>query len=133
MRWVIIYSFFSIIISSCTAEVAREAGKAIKSIDATFQSNKKEKEKIVKQKKLTKIELVGKNEKELVKLLGTPSLTRKDGSIFSMRFNRDDCIAYTFFNSKKNIPEVEYFELRSKEGELLTNKSEINSCLKTVS
>ena len=35
--------------------------------------------------------------------------------------------------ASKEHPEVEYFELRSKEGELLTNKSEINSCLKSVS
>ena len=33
----------------------------------------------------------------------------------------------------KNIPKVEYYELRNKDGELLENRSEINKCLKTVS
>ena len=133
MRLLILYIFFSILLNGCTAEVAREAGKVIRSIDTTIKSNKKENEKIIKQKKLTKIKIVGKNEKELINLLGEPSLIRKDGNIYSMRFNRNDCITYTYFNPKKNIPKVEYFELRNKDGELLENKSEINRCLKTVS
>ena len=43
MRYIIVCSFFLAIISGCTLEVAREAGKAIKSIDTTFSSGKTEK------------------------------------------------------------------------------------------
>ena len=42
MRYIIVCSIFLAIISGCTLEVAREAGKAIKSIDTTISSAIKE-------------------------------------------------------------------------------------------
>ena len=44
MRYIIIYSLFLIFVYSCTTvKVAREAGKAIKSIDNTITLSEKEK------------------------------------------------------------------------------------------
>ena len=59
MRYIIIYSLFLIFVYSCTTvKVAREAGKAIKSIDNTITLSEKEKniekkeeKKIIEEKK----------------------------------------------------------------------------------
>ena len=131
MRYIIIYSIISIIVISCTAEIAREAGKAVKVIDATLQTNKikdSEKKKIKEQKKKAKIIIIGKNQKQLVTIFGNPSLIRKDGKILSMRFNRNNCITYIFFDNETNPPKAEYFEFRNSQGVLLRSKSEINKC-----
>ena len=61
-------------------------------------------------------------------MLGEPSLIREDGKTISMRFDQKDCITYAYFN-KVSSNKVEYFELRTKNGELLTRKKDINRCL----
>ena len=136
MRYVIYCTVFLIILNNCTTiDVARETGKVIKSIDKTFQiSNikKNEEKKLAAQKKLTKINILGKNENQLISLLGKPDLIRIDRNTYSMRFDKKECITYAFFNKQANIPKVEYFELRNKKGELIRNKKDINNCfLKT--
>ena len=61
MRYVLIYILFSSILSGCGVQVAKEAGKAIQSINTSLQTSgllKKEEETITKQKKLVKIEML---------------------------------------------------------------------------
>ena len=137
MRYVIVCSFFLAIISGCTLEVAREAGKAIKSIDTTFSSGKTEKankkqseiKKTSKKKNKSEIKLVGKDEKKLFAILGRPNLIRKDGNTISMRFDEENCLAYTYFDNNSDIKKVEYFEIRTKEGILIKNESDVSQCL----
>ena len=136
MRYVLIYILFSSILSGCGVQVAKEAGKAIQSIDTSLKKiniiKKKEDKKIVIQKKHTKIEIVGKSEEQLITLLGAPNFIRNDGTALLMRFDQEQCIAYTFFNNQKKNTRVEYFELRNKKGNILKNKSDINNCLNSI-
>ena len=141
MRYVIIYSFFFIFINSCTVEVAREAAKAIKSIDATIKPeediNEKslynEESKVIEiQKKLISTNLIGKDQSQIISMLGEPSLIRRDGKTFLMRFNDQKCIAYTYFKNKDNFSQVSYFELRYTNGNLLKTKSEIDKCFDKI-
>ena len=131
MRYVIVCSIFFTIISGCTLEVAREAGKAIKSIDTTIQThkNKKETKKITKQKKVKKITLLGEKQEQLFSIFGKPNLIRKDGKTVLIRFDQESCITYTYFNKEDKAKKVEYFEIRNKNGDLLTEKSDISKCL----
>ena len=137
MRYIIVCSIFLAIISGCTLEVAREAGKAIKSIDTTISSAKvkkanekqNERKKTSKKSNKSEIKLIGKNEEKLFAMLGRPQLIRKDGNIISMRFDEENCLAYTFFDKNSDIKKVEYFEIRTKEGLLLKNDSDVSRCL----
>ncbi len=136
MRYTLLYSFFLVFIFGCTVEIAREAGKAIKSIDTTIQGKRdinieknNENKKKIKQKKLVQVNLIGKERKNLFSMLGKPSLIRENGKTISMRFDQKDCITYAYFNKVSNTNKVEYFELRTKNGELLTRKKDINRCL----
>ena len=137
MRYIIVYSFFLVIISGCTLEVAREAGKAIKSIDTTISSakvkktNEKQNERKKTSKKInkSKIKLVGKEQEKLFSMLGKPELIRENGNIILMRFDEENCRAYTYFNKNSDTKKVEYFEVRTKEGVLLKKESDISQCL----
>ena len=134
MRYVLIYILFSSILSGCGVQVAKEAGKAIQSINTSLQTSgllKKEEETITKQKKLVKIELVNKDKNQIESLLGSANLIREDGSVLLMRFDRTECIIYTFLDNQNN--KVKYFELRSKDGDLLKSKNDIDSCFKATS
>ena len=75
------------------------------------------------------VNLIGKEKKNLFSMLGKPSLIRENGKTISMRFDQKDCITYAYFNKVSNTNKVEYFELRTKNGELLTRKKDINRCL----
>ena len=137
MRYIIVCSFFLVAISGCTLEVAREAGKAIKSIDTTINSGKmkktsekqNERKKTSKKKSESEIKLVGKDEEKLFSMLGKPELIRENGNIISMRFDEENCLAYTYFDKNSDIKKVEYFEIRTKEGVLLKNESDVSRCL----
>ena len=134
MRYVLIYILFSSILSGCGVQVAKEAGKAIQSINTSLQTSgllKKEEETITEQKKLVKIELVNKDKNQIESLLGSANLIREDGSVLLMRFDRTECIIYTFLDNQNN--KVKYFELRSKDGDLLKSKNDIDSCFKATS
>ena len=141
MRYVIIYSFFFIFINSCTVEVAREAAKAIKSIDATIKPEEdirkkslynEESKDIEIQKKLIFKNLIGKNQSQIISMLGKPNLIRQDGKTFLMRFNSQKCIAYTYFKNKDDFSHVSYFELRDINGKLLRSKTEIDNCFDKI-
>jgi len=135
MRLILIYSIFSLIFSGCTVEVARETGKAIKSIENTLklkEVKEEENKKVNIQKRVSTVNLIGKNQEQIVSLLGQPDLVRKDGLVYLMRFDRKECITFAFFNQKGSKVKVEYFELRNKNGDLLMNKSNIKKCFKDI-
>ena len=46
-----------------------------------------------------------------------------------MRFDEENCLAYTYFDNNSDIKKVEYFEIRTKEGILLKNESDVSQCL----
>ena len=147
--WLIWHFFFLAFIYSCTTvEVAREAGKVIKSIDNTIttsqsnKSDKKEKEikqqnkkeekenRIKQQKELSKLYIIGKDQNQLFSILGRPDLIRESGNIISIRFDNEECIAYAYISKDDKKKIVKYFEIRSKNGRLISKKSDINYCLK---
>jgi len=137
MRYIIVCSFFLAIISGCTLEVVREAGKAIKSIDTTINSGKvkktdkkqNERKKTSKKMNVSAINLIGKEQEQLFSMLGEPKLIREDGNVISMRFDQENCFAYTYFSKNSDIKKVEYFEVRTKKGDLLEKESDIYGCL----
>ena len=135
MRLILIYSIFSLIFSGCTVEVARETEKTIKSIENTLklkEVKEEENKKVNIQKRVSTVNLIGKNQEQIVSLLGQPDLVRKDGLVYLMRFDRKECITFAFFNQKGSKAKVEYFELRNKNGDLLMNKSNIKKCFKDI-
>ena len=139
MRYIIVYSFFLVIISGCTLEVAREAGKAIKSIDATIQSNESatldtnKNKKIKKKYDLSTVNLIGKRQEQVFSIFGRPNLIRQNGNTILIRFDKENCIAYTYFNKENIEKRVKYFELRNKKGDLLRNEADIINCLNNFS
>ena len=147
MRYLIIYSFFLLIIYGCnTVQVAREAGKAIKSIDTTFQAKKdgeitknddeitkknESKKRVKQQKELLSFNFINKNQEDLFSILGQPSLIRKSGNTITIRFDQSECFAYAYINKNDRQKKIRYFEIRDKKGEIILNKLNINSCLKS--
>ena len=138
MKFIFSCSIISVFLISCSSvEVARQTGKAIKSIEQTFLENKqeikKEAKKIDKQKKYSSIQLIGKNKDQIILLLWAPSFIRENGEVYMIRFDKKDCRTYTFLNKEKTPPIVEYFELRNINGDLLTRKNRIQDCLSEIS
>ena len=93
---------------------------------------KKELEKniIENQQKVTDINFLGKSENIIFKLLGEAQLSRIDGSVYTLRYDGDNCRLFLFFNQETNIKRVEYFELRNNKAELLNSKDSLESCYK---
>ena len=93
---------------------------------------KKELEKniIENQQKLTDINLIGKTENNILNLLGKAQLSRIDGSVYTLRYDSDNCRLFLFFNEKIKSKSVEYFEIRNKKAELLNSKNKLENCYK---
>ena len=93
---------------------------------------KKELEKniIENQQKVTDINFIGKSENIIFELLGEAQLSRIDGSVYTLRYDGDNCRLFLFFNQETNIKRVEYFELRNNKAELLNSKDSLESCYK---
>ena len=93
---------------------------------------KKELEKniIENQQKLADINFIGKSENIIFELLGEAQLSRIDGSVYSLRYDSNNCRLFLFFNQKTNIKRVEYFELRNNKAELLNSKVSLEGCYK---
>ena len=93
---------------------------------------KKELEKniIENQQKVADINFIGKSENIIFELLGEPQLSRIDGSVYTLRYDGDNCRLFLFFNQEANIKRVEYFELRNNKAELLNSKDSLESCYK---
>ena len=93
---------------------------------------KKELEKniIENQQKVADINFIGKSENIIFELLGEAQLSRIDGSVYTLRYDGDNCRLFLFFNQEANIKRVEYFELRNNKAELLNSKDSLESCYK---
>ena len=93
---------------------------------------KKELEKniIENQQKLADINFIGNSENIIFELLGEAQLSRIDGSVYTLRYDSNNCRLFLFFNQKTNIKRVEYFELRNNKAELLNSKDSLQSCYK---
>ena len=93
---------------------------------------KKELEKniIENQQKLADINFIGKSENIIFELLGEAQLSRIDGSVYTLRYDSNNCRLFLFFNQETNIKRVEYFELRNNKAELLNSKDSLQSCYK---
>ena len=91
---------------------------------------KKEKKLVKDQKKIIKINFIGKTINEIKSNLGEPKLIRLDGNTKTARFDKLSCRLFLFFNSNKNIPLVQHYEIRDIKGNLINNKKRIEDCYK---
>ena len=89
-------------------------------------------EVVMKQKKISAINLLNKTMKELNQQIGQPRLIREDGNTTIIRFDSRNCRLFLFMNSALKIPSVEYYELRNNEGELINHQKDIESCFKEM-
>ena len=90
----------------------------------------RQKKVIKKQKEVIKINFVGKTINEIYMRLGDPNLFRLDGNTQTMRFDIDTCRLFLFFNSTIPMPQVNYFEMRDEQGNLIKEKVNIENCYK---
>ena len=90
----------------------------------------RQKKVIKKQKEVIKINFIGKTINEIYMRLGDPNLFRLDGNTQTMRFDRDRCRLFLFFNSTIPTPQVNYFEMRDEKGNLIKEKVNIENCYK---
>ena len=102
-------------------------------IEIIEEKQELEKNIIENQQKLADINFVGKSENIIFELLGKAQLSRIDGSVYTLRYDGDNCRLFLFFNQKTNIKRVEYFELRNNKAELLNSKDSLESCYKEFS
>ncbi len=99
-------------------------------IEIIEEKQELEKNIIENQQKLADINFIGKNENIIFELLGEAQLLRIDGSVYTLRYDSNNCRLFLFFNQKTNIKRVEYFELRNSKAELLNSKDSLESCYK---
>ena len=93
---------------------------------------KKELEKniIENQQKVADINFIGKSKNTIFELLGEAQLSRIDGSVYTLRYDGNNCRLFLFFSQETNIKRVEYFELRNNKAELLNSKDSLQGCYK---
>jgi len=91
---------------------------------------KKEKKLVKEQKKIIKINFIGKTLNKIKSSLGEPQLIRLDGNTKTVRFDKNSCRLFLFFNSSKTTPLVEHFEIRNIKGDLINSKEKIQVCYK---
>ena len=103
--------------------------KEIKKEIENIQEKKEEEKNIVEsQQKLAEINFIGKKEDKILNLLGQPQLSRVDGSVYTLRYDSDNCKLFLFFNKSSTIKRVEYFELRDGKAGLLNSKQSLEQC-----
>ena len=103
----------------------KEIEKEIENI----QEEKEEEKNIVEsQQKLAEINFIGKTEDKISNLLGQPQLSRVDGSVYTLRYDSDNCRLFLFFNQSPTNKRVEYFELRDDKAGLLNSKQSLEHC-----
>ena len=94
-----------------------------------IQEKKEENKNIVEsQQKLAEINFIGKTEDKISNLLGQPQLSRVDGSVYTLRYDSDNCRLFLFFNQSPTNKRVEYFELRDDKAGLLNSKQSLEHC-----
>jgi len=95
----------------------------------SIQEEKEEEKNIVKsQQKLAEINFIGKTEDKILNILGQPQLSRVDGSVYTLRYDSDNCRLFLFFNQSSTNKRVEYFELRNNKAGLLNSKQSLEQC-----
>jgi hypothetical protein len=99
-----------------------------KEIENIKEKQEEGKSIVESQQKLAEINFIGKKETNILNLLGTPQLKRVDGSVYTLRFDSDNCRLFLFFNQKEKIKRVEYFELRNVKAGLLNSKKSLEKC-----
>ena len=99
-------------------------------IEIIEEKQELEKNIIENQQKVADINFIGKSENIIFELLGEAQLSRIDGSVYTLRYDGDNCRLFLFFNQETNIKRVEYFELRNNKAELLNSKDSLKSCYK---
>ena len=104
----------------------------MKEIEIIIDEKKEQEQVVAQQKKITKIELLGKNLNQLQKEFGQPSLIRADGAIKTVRFDTPSCRFFIFFDLKNDKSEVEYFEIRNTKGNLISNNQNIEKCFQEI-
>jgi len=62
--------------------------------------------------------------------LGKAQLSRIDGSVYTLRYDSENCRLFLFINQETNNKRVEYFELRNNKTELLNSKQALEGCYK---
>ena len=103
--------------------------KEIKEEIENIQEKKEEEKNIVEsQQKLAEINFIGKKEDKILNLLGQPQLSRVDGSVYTLRYDSDNCRLFLFFNKSPTNKRVEYFELRDGKTGLLNSKQSLEQC-----
>ena len=103
--------------------------KEIKEEIENIQEKKEEEKNIVEsQQKLAEINFIGKKEDKILNLLGQPQLSRVDGSVYTLRYDSDNCRLFLFFNNSSTNKIVEYFELRGSNADLLNSKQALEQC-----
>ena len=102
-------------------------------IEIIEEKQELEKNIIENQQKLADINFIGKSENIIFELLGEAQLSRIDGSVYTLRYDGDNCRLFLFFNQETSIKRVEYFELRNNKAELLNSKDSLESCYKEFS
>jgi hypothetical protein len=101
-----------------------------KEIEIIEEKQELEKNIIENQQKLADINFIGKNENIIFELLGKAQLSRIDGSVYTLRYDSNNCRLFLFFKQQTNIKRVEYFELRNNKAELLNSKDSLEGCYK---
>ena len=160
MRILIILSILLLQMGCSSVKVAREVTKAASSVKTSVKNlvntekntnasinnstssnteielqilkNEKEEEtKIVSnQKKIIKINFLGKSLDEIKSTFGDPNLSRIDGNTKILRFDQNSCKLFLFFNNNAKNKIVEYFEIIEENGNLIKNKDKIQNCYK---
>ena len=97
-------------------------------IEIIEEKQKEEKNIVESQQKLAEINFIGNTENKILEILGEAKLKRIDGSVYTLRYDSDNCRLFLFFNQETNSKRVEYFELRNNKAELLNSKQSLEQC-----
>ena len=101
-------------------------------IEIIEEKQKEEKNIIESQQKLAEINFIGNTENKIQNLLGKAQLTRVDGSVYTLRYDSNNCRLFLFFNQEAENKRVEYFELRNSKAELLNSKQSLEQCYREL-
>ena len=99
-------------------------------IEIIEEKQEREKNIIENQQKLVDINFLGNTENKISSLLGKAQLARIDGSVFTLRYDSNNCRLFLFFNQDLKNKRVEYFEFRNNKAEILNSKDELEKCHK---
>lgn len=138
------FLIFTLLLPGCASvKVVKEVTKATQSLKTSVtnivnsveqekeileEEKVKEKKLIIEQKKITKINFINEQLINIKLKLGEPDLLREDKDIQIVRFDRDKCRLFLFFNPEEKIRKVKYFEIRDDYGNLIVEKNKINKC-----